>query len=53
MCAGKVAKARRGELAITLPTGCWRRPSGEVVLDPEEQVQTVRLVFAKFGTVQG
>lgn len=57
MYAGKVAKARRGELAITLPAGYWRRPSGDVVLDPDEQVQTVvRLVFAKFaelGTVQG
>lgn len=57
MYAGKVAKARRGELAMTLPAGYWRRPSGQVVLDPDEQVRTVvRLVFAKFtelGSVQG
>jgi DNA invertase Pin-like site-specific DNA recombinase len=57
MLAGKQAKARRGELAIALPTGYVRRPSGEAVLDPDEQVQTVvRLIFAKFaelGTLHG
>jgi DNA invertase Pin-like site-specific DNA recombinase len=57
MLAGKQAKARRGELAIPLPIGYVRRPSGEAVLDPDEQVQTVvRLVFAKFaelGTLHG
>ncbi len=50
MLAGKQAKARRGELTIALPTGYVRRPSGEAVLDPDEQVQTVvRLVFSKFA----
>jgi len=57
MLAGKQAKARRGELAIALPTGYVRRPSGEATLDPDEQAQTVvRLVFAKFaefGTLHG
>jgi DNA invertase Pin-like site-specific DNA recombinase len=57
MLAGKQAKARRGELAIALPTGYVRRPSGEATLDPDEQVQTVvRLIFAKFaelGTLHG
>lgn len=57
MQAGRASKARRGEMAITLPTGYWRRPSGEAVLDPDEQVQAVvRLVFAKFseiGSIQG
>ena len=57
MLAGKQAKARRGELAIALPIGYVRRPSGEAVLDPDEQVQTVvRLIFAKFaelGTLHG
>jgi Recombinase/Recombinase zinc beta ribbon domain len=57
MLAGKQAKARRGELAIPLPTGYVRRPSGEATLDPDEQVQAVvRLVFAKFaelGTLHG
>jgi hypothetical protein len=46
---GKLHKARRGELHIPLPMGYVRRPSGEVVLDPDEQVQAViRLVFRKF-----
>src|SRR5512132_2678651 len=57
MLAGKQAKARRGELAIALPTGYVRRASGEAVLDPDEQAQTVvRLIFAKFaelGTLHG
>jgi DNA invertase Pin-like site-specific DNA recombinase len=57
MLAGKQAKARRGELAIPLPTGYVRRPSGEAALDPDEQVQTVvQLIFAKFaelGTLHG
>jgi DNA invertase Pin-like site-specific DNA recombinase len=57
MQAGRLAKARRGELAIALPTGYMRRASGEAALDPDEQVQTVvRLVFAKFaelGTLHG
>src|SRR6266545_2713743 len=57
MLAGKQAKARRGELAIPLPTGYVRRPLGAAALDPEEQVQTVvRLIFAKFaelGTLHG
>jgi DNA invertase Pin-like site-specific DNA recombinase len=46
---GKLCKARRGELAFALPVGYARRPSGEVVFDPDEQVQqVVRLVFRKF-----
>src|SRR5215204_1230533 len=46
---GKLGKARRGELTFALPVGYVRRPSGEVVLDPDEQVQqVVRLVFRKF-----
>src|SRR5215211_8678701 len=57
MLAGRQAKARRGELAIGLPTGYVRRASGEAVLDPDEQVQmVVRLIFAKFaelGTLHG
>ncbi len=56
MQAGRVNKARRGELAIALPIGYWRRPSGEAALDPDEQVQAVvRLIFAKFeqlGSIQ-
>jgi DNA invertase Pin-like site-specific DNA recombinase len=50
MLAGKQAKARRGELAIALPTGYVRRPSGEAALDPDEQARAVvRLIFAKFA----
>src|SRR5436190_16655967 len=55
MWSGRIAKARRGELAVPLPIGFARRPSGEVVLDPDEQVRSVvRLVFDLFerlGTV--
>ena len=55
MWSGRVAKARRGELAVPLPAGLVRRLSGEVVLDPDEQVRSVvRLVFDLFerlGTV--
>lgn len=46
---GKLGKARRGELTFALPVGYFRRPSGEVVFDPDEEVQqVVRLVFRKF-----
>ncbi|WP_338673843.1 recombinase family protein [Streptomyces sp. SCSIO 30461] len=57
MQGGKMAKAERGELAIRPPIGYWRRPSGEVVLEPDEQARTVvRLVFdtfARTGTLNG
>jgi DNA invertase Pin-like site-specific DNA recombinase len=55
MLSGKLAKASRGELAIPVPIGYVRRPSGEAAFDPDEQAQTVvRLVFdtfARLGTV--
>ena len=55
MWSGRVAKARRGELAVPLAIGYARRRSGEVVLDPDEQVRAVvRLVFDLFerlGTI--
>ena len=55
MASGRLAKAGRGELAVPLPAGFVRRASGEVALDPDEQVQAViRLVFGLFeqlGTV--
>ena len=57
MLSGKLAKAGRGELAIPLPIGYVRRPSGEVVLDPDEQARhVVRLIFdtfARLGTLSG
>jgi DNA invertase Pin-like site-specific DNA recombinase len=55
MWSGRLAKASRGALAVPLPVGYVSRPSGEVVLDPDEQVRAVvRLVFELFerlGTV--
>ena len=57
MLSGKLAKAERGELAIPLPIGYVRRPSGEVALDPDEQARhVVRLIFdtfARLGTLNG
>lgn len=47
---GKLQKARRGELGSQLPIGYVRRPSGEVIKDPDEQVQaTVELIFEQFA----
>jgi len=49
MHEGKLAKARRGELGMFLPRGYVRRPSGEIVKDPDEQVRhVVELIFSKF-----
>src|SRR3954462_6015409 len=49
MHEGRKAKARRGELILGLPRGYVLKPSGEVALDPDEEVQRViRLVFALF-----
>lgn len=57
MSQGKLNKAKRGELHFDLPTGYIRQPSGEVTLDPDEQVQSViHLLFRKFeevGTLHG
>jgi DNA invertase Pin-like site-specific DNA recombinase len=55
MLEGKKAKARRGELVLLLPMGYIRRPSGEVIKDPDEQAQAVIElvfeVFARRGTI--
>jgi DNA invertase Pin-like site-specific DNA recombinase len=49
MYQGKLNKARRGELLSTPPIGYLRVPSGEWVIDPDEQVQAVvRLIFDQF-----
>lgn len=57
MVEGKKAKARRGELVVQLPRGYIKRPSGEIIKDPDEQVQsTINLVFElfeKFSTING
>ena len=39
MLAGKRIKAERGELGMAVPMGYARRPSGEVILDPDEQAR--------------
>ena len=53
MLTGRLAKAERGELAIPLPIGYVRRPSGEAAFDPDEQARhVVRLVFGAFGDRQ-
>src|SRR3954471_20528163 len=42
---GRWNKAERGELGFNLPRGFLRRPSGEIILDPDERVRdTLRLV---------
>jgi DNA invertase Pin-like site-specific DNA recombinase len=47
---GKLHKAERGELILTVPCGYLKLPHGEVILDPDEQVRaTVHLAFAKFA----
>lgn len=57
LLAGKRAKAARGELGMTVPMGYVRRPSGEVIKDPDEQARsTIALVFDQFerrGTING
>jgi DNA invertase Pin-like site-specific DNA recombinase len=46
---GKRHKAQRGELITRLPVGYVFLPSGEVAMDPDQQVQAVvRLIFDKF-----
>ena len=46
---GILSKARRGELAWRLPVGFVRDPRGQVVFDPDLQVQKcIRLLFETF-----
>jgi len=55
LTAGLLAKAERGELALTLPIGFIRDPSGVVVKDPDMAIQErlglVFETFLKFRTV--
>jgi DNA invertase Pin-like site-specific DNA recombinase len=47
---GKLEKAQRGELIPSVPCGYLKLPTGEAVLDPDEQVRsTTQLVFDKFN----
>jgi DNA invertase Pin-like site-specific DNA recombinase len=49
---GKLQKARRGELGKPVPTGYLRKVSGEVVMDPDEEVrEAVRSIFAAFERI--
>ncbi len=49
MQAGARHKAERGDLRQGLPVGLARGPAGEVVLNPDEEVQArIQLVFEKF-----
>jgi recombinase-like zinc beta ribbon protein/recombinase len=46
---GKLSKARRCELIQNVPCGYLKLPTGEAVLDPDEEARSiVQLVFAKF-----
>lgn len=48
--AGRLSKARRGELVHHLPTGYRRDPQGQVHFDPDQSVQErIRLVLSKFA----
>jgi DNA invertase Pin-like site-specific DNA recombinase len=47
---GKLHKAERGELILTVPCGYLKLSQAEVIFDPDEQVRaTVRLVLDKFA----
>jgi DNA invertase Pin-like site-specific DNA recombinase len=47
--AGEWHKAERGELPLPLPAGFVRTRDGEVLLNPDEEVQArIHLIFAKF-----
>jgi DNA invertase Pin-like site-specific DNA recombinase len=47
--AGRLSKARRGELVHHIPTGLLRVSDGSVILDPNTAVQErIRFVFTKF-----
>jgi DNA invertase Pin-like site-specific DNA recombinase len=46
LLAGSISKAKRGELAIQLPTGLVRLESGVVVKDPDLEIQDrIALIF--------
>ena len=50
---GERQKAARGELRLPLPAGLVEAPGGEIVLNPDEEVQArLRFVFDKFRELQ-
>jgi DNA invertase Pin-like site-specific DNA recombinase len=53
LTAGLLAKAECGELALQLPTGFVRDPSGVVTQDPNREVQErIALLFESFCTAK-
>ncbi|MGA2793827.1 MAG: recombinase family protein [Roseiarcus sp.] len=53
LTAGLLAKAGRGELAVMLPAGFVRDPSGAVTKDPNREVRdSIELVFSSFSQVR-
>jgi DNA invertase Pin-like site-specific DNA recombinase len=49
LTAGLLAKASRGDLALPLPVGLERDPTGAVVITPDREVEDrLRLVFSSF-----
>jgi DNA invertase Pin-like site-specific DNA recombinase len=49
LTAGLMAKAGRGDLALPLPVGLERDPTGVVVITPDREVEDrIRLVFSTF-----
>ena len=51
--AGRLSKAKRGELVQHLPTGLVRDPDGSVRFDPDRSVtECIRLVFTQFDELQ-
>jgi DNA invertase Pin-like site-specific DNA recombinase len=53
MDAGRLEKARRGELLVALPSGYVRGEDGRALVDPDASVQAaIRLVFEQLGTAQ-
>ncbi|MBO0791324.1 MAG: recombinase family protein, partial [Ktedonobacteraceae bacterium] len=54
MTAGLLNKARRGELALTLPVGLMRDAAGRVHQDPHQEVHDrLQLIFATFLQKRG
>jgi DNA invertase Pin-like site-specific DNA recombinase len=53
LTAGLLSKAKRGELALTLPVGLFRDPTGTVRKDPNQEVQSrLELIFDTFLRVK-
>jgi DNA invertase Pin-like site-specific DNA recombinase len=52
LCGGRLERARQGKLRTSLPPGYVYSASGDIVLDPDEEVQgLVRLLFERFTSL--